>query len=185
MLHLKEFRVKLESKKKFPGRIIHYLFETTLVFMKLSELLGKLIFYFSRIVWLHQQNFHFDRNTGHYEIHLWRLRTFLIFHNFLKVVQQVLRHLVYPIFICKNPTSSHLKWKENFIKHQKVWCYWEVDCLQIILMVFMSLLRAKFVRNSHIWARTYFFFLKDSLKQISNSFNTKFWNHLKDPKSRY
>ena len=41
---------QVRIKKKFPGRIIHYLFETTLVFMKHSELLGKLIFYFSRIV---------------------------------------------------------------------------------------------------------------------------------------
>ena len=52
-------------------------------------------------------------------------------------------------------------------------------------MVFISLLRAKFVTNSHILPRIDFFFLKNTLKQIWNSFNTKFWPNLKDSKSRY
>ena len=38
----------------------------------------------------------------------------------------------------------------------------------------MTLLRAKFVKNSVIWARIYFIFLKSVLKQTRNSFNTIF-----------
>ena len=38
----------------------------------------------------------------------------------------------------------------------------------------MTLLRAKFLKNSVIWARIYFIFLKNVLKQTSNSFNTIF-----------
>ena len=39
------------------------------------------------------------------------------------------------------------------------------NCLQNFLLLFMSLLTAKFVKNSHIWARIYFIFLKNVLKQ--------------------
>ena len=39
------------------------------------------------------------------------------------------------------------------------------NCLQNFLLLFMSLLTAKSVKNSHIWARIYFIFLKNVLKQ--------------------
>ena len=38
----------------------------------------------------------------------------------------------------------------------------------------MTLLRSKFVKNSVIWARIYFIFLKNVLKQTLNSFKTIF-----------
>ena len=38
----------------------------------------------------------------------------------------------------------------------------------------MSLLPTKFIKNSHIWGKIYFIFLKNVLKQTRNSFNTKF-----------
>ena len=50
-------------------------------------------------------------------------------------------------------------------KTSKVSKYYENDCLQNFLLHFMSLLTAKFVKNSHIWARIYFNFLKNVLKQ--------------------
>ena len=40
--------------------------------------------------------------------------------------------------------------KENLVKHQKVSKYYENDCLQNFLSLFMSLLTAKFVKSSGI-----------------------------------
>ena len=37
----------------------------------------------------------------------------------------------------------------------------------------MSLLTAKFVKNSHVYARIYLIFLKNVVKQTRNTFNTK------------
>ena len=49
----------------------------------------------------------------------------------------------------------------------------------------MCLLTAKFVKNNHIYAITYFIFLKIVLKQTWNAFNTNFWPQKKDHKSSY
>ena len=49
----------------------------------------------------------------------------------------------------------------------------------------MSLLNAKFLKTCHIYARIYFAFLKNVLKQTSNYFNTKFGTQSKDRKSSY
>ena len=49
----------------------------------------------------------------------------------------------------------------------------------------MSLLPTKFVKNSHIWGKIYFIFLKNVLKQTRNSFNTKFQAKLKACSSSY
>ena len=38
----------------------------------------------------------------------------------------------------------------------------------------MSLLIAKFIKNSYIYATSYFIFLKNVLKTILNAFNTNF-----------
>ena len=78
------------------------------------------------------------------------------------------------MFITNNRPSFHLWGKENLVKHQKLSKYYENDCLQNFLLLFMSLLTAKFVKNSHIWARVYFIFLKNVLKQSCICFNTKF-----------
>ena len=48
----------------------------------------------------------------------------------------------------------------------------------------MSLLTAKFVKNSH-YGRIYFIFLKNVVKETWNAFNTKFWPHWKDWKNSY
>ena len=49
----------------------------------------------------------------------------------------------------------------------------------------MALLTAKFVKNSHIWPRIYFIFLKNVLKESWNSFNTKFQPQWKARKTSY
>ena len=43
----------------------------------------------------------------------------------------------------------------------------------------MSLLTAKFVKNSRRYARIYFIFLENDLKQTWSAFNTKLRTHLK------
>ena len=47
----------------------------------------------------------------------------------------------------------------------------------------MSLLTAPNVKNSHIYARIYFIFLKNFLKQTWKSSNTKFWPQWKHQES--
>ena len=43
--------------------------------------------------------------------------------------------------------------------------YYENGCLQNFLLLFVSLLTAAIIKNSHIYARIYFIFLKSLLKQ--------------------
>ena len=93
---------------------------------------------------------------------------------FLKMVWQLVRQLVCTMFISNNRLSFHLWRKENLVKHRKVSKYYETDCLQNFLLLFMFLLTTKFVKNSHIQARVFFIFLKNVSKQSCDSFNTKF-----------
>ena len=51
-------------------------------------------------------------------------------------------------------------WKENFLKHQKVWKYYEHDSLQNFVLLFMSLLTALIVEKSKILSGIYFVILK-------------------------
>ena len=96
-----------------------------------------------------------------------------------------MRQLVYTILISKNRTSFHLWWNENLGKLQQVSKYYGKDCLQIFLLLLMSLLKTKFVKNSHIWGKIYLTFLKNELKQTRNSFNTKFQAQWKACSSSY
>ena len=96
-----------------------------------------------------------------------------------------MRQLVYTMFISKNRPSFPLWWKQNLEKHQQVSKYYEKDCLQNFLFLFRSLLPTKFVKNSHILDKIYFIFLKNVLKQIRNSFNTKFQAQWKACSSSY
>ena len=96
-----------------------------------------------------------------------------------------MRQLVYTILISNNCPSLHLWWTENLGKLQQVSKYYEKDCLQIFLLLFMSLLPTKFVKNSHIWGKIYFISLKNVLKQTRNSFNTKFQDQWKACSSSY
>ena len=49
----------------------------------------------------------------------------------------------------------------------------------------LFLLTTNFVKNSDIYSRISFIFLKNVLNQIWNAFNTKFWHQSKDQKSNY
>ena len=66
------------------------------------------------------------------------------------VVGQAVRQLVYTKFISNSRASFHLWWKENLVKHQRVSRYYHYDCLQNLLLYFMSLLTAKCLKNSNI-----------------------------------
>ena len=68
---------------------------------------------------------------------------------------------------------------------KKVSKYYDTDCPQNFLFLFMFLIKVKLVKNSHIYGCIFFIFLKNVLKQTQNSFNTKFQHHWKDKKSSY
>ena len=55
----------------------------------------------------------------------WRLGAGL---SFCEALRQPVRQLVYAMFISNNRPSFHLWWKENLVKHRKVWKYYETDC---------------------------------------------------------
>ena len=95
----------------------------------------------------------------------------LVYHY---VARHLIRQHVNTMLISNNCPSFHLWWKENLVKHRKVSKYYETDCLQNFILLSVLLLTTKFVKNSHIWARIFFIFLKNVLKQTWNSFNTKF-----------
>ena len=64
------------------------------------------------------------------------------------------------MFITNNHASFHLQQKENLVKYQKISKYYVHYCLQTFVFLFMFLLTAPIVRNSHILAGIYFIFLK-------------------------
>ena len=96
-----------------------------------------------------------------------------------------MRILVFTLFITNNRPSFNSWLKETVVKRQEVSKYYENDCLQNFLLRFMSLLKANFVKNIHIWARIYFLLAKNLLQQNWNSFNTKFQPQSKLRKSSY
>ena len=58
-------------------------------------------------------------------------------------------------------------------------------CLQNFILLFMSLLTAPFVKNSHIFAGIYFIFRKQRARPNWKSSNTKFGSQWKDLKRSY
>ena len=89
------------------------------------------------------------------------------------------------MFISNNRPSFQLWWKENLVKLQQVSKYYENDCLQKFLLLFMSLLQIKFVKNCHLLTKIYFILLKIVLKQTWSSFNIKFDAQWKAWKTSY
>ena len=146
----------------------------TLVFMWNSVLRQKSNFCFSEDFCKYWQNFHFGRGTKRYAIILSRFDIFVIFPDFLislilscSATREATRILI-------KHASFHLSWKEILLNHQKVSKCYEHDCLQTLFLLFMSLLTAFIVKNSHILAGIYFIFLKKVLEQTWKAFNTKF-----------
>ena len=101
------------------------------------------------------------------------------------VVRQLVRQLIYTIFISNSHDSFHLWWKKNSVKNQKVSKYYDKDFLKNFLLLFMSLSTTPILKNSHFWAKSYFIFLKKVQYQTSKVFNTKFRPQWKDYTSSY
>ena len=76
--------------------------------------------------------------------------------------------------ISHNRTSFPLWLKEKLVKHQKVSKYYENDCPKKFVSLFMPLLTPRIFKNSRVYARIFFFFLKKRPKA-----NLKvFWKQL-------
>ena len=101
------------------------------------------------------------------------------------VVRQLVRQLVYTMFVRNNRASFHLRWKKNLVNHGKVPKYCETDCLQNFVLISMLLLRGKIVKNSHIKAEFFFIFLKSILKQTWNSLSAKLQTQWRDRENNY
>ena len=69
------------------------------------------------------------------------------------------------MFITNNHASFHLWCKESLLNRQKVLNYYEQDCMQNLLSLFMTLSTALILKNSHILPGIYFIFLKKFLDQ--------------------
>ena len=67
--------------------------------------------------------------------------------EFPNILRQLGNQLVYTMFVTNNWALFHLWWKEDLVKHQKVSKYYENDCLQNFLLLFMSLLTASIVKT--------------------------------------
>ena len=65
------------------------------------------------------------------------------------VFLQFLRQLSYTMFVNNNRASFHLWWKENLVKYREDSNYYENDSLQNFVLLFLSLLTAPTVKNSH------------------------------------
>ena len=73
-------------------------------------------------------------------------------------------------------SSGNLWWKENLLNHQKVTKYYEHDCLQDFLLLFMSLLTAF---DSYILAGIIFIFLKKGPRPNLKGFQYQIWTLVK------
>ena len=67
--------------------------------------------------------------TGVSFYRVWKLSWYFLISS---VVRELVRQLVYTMFIGNNRASFHLWWKENLVKHQKVLKYYENDCRHIM-----------------------------------------------------
>ena len=109
-----------------------------------------------------EPNTHFFRIQLMAYIPLLSSEIFLIFSHFLLskswVVRELMRQLVYTMFITNNHASFHLWREENLLKYQNVSKYNGHDYLQNFVLLFMSLLRVPLVKNSRILAGIYSIF---------------------------
>ena len=172
---------ELESKKyNFWCEIVHNRKSVISVFQEFSSSIKKTFILVGRL----------DTKVSFYAV--WTLSWFFLISKdpqssslVRKVVKEPVRQLVYTVFISNNHASFHLCWKKNLVKHKEISKYYKTDCLQYFLLVFTFLLTAKFVKNSHIYARMFFIVLKSVPKQTWSSVNTKYLPQLKDYKSSY
>ena len=89
------------------------------------------------------------------------------------------------MFIRNTRPSFHLWRKGNLEKHRKVSKYYETDCLQNCILLFVLLSKTKFVKNFHIQDRILFISLKNSLRQTSSYYYHKFQLQWTDRKRNF
>ena len=66
-------------------------------------------------------------------------------------------------------------WKENLLNHKKVSKYYEYDCLQNFILLFMSSLTSFIVKNSRILTGIYFIFLTKRSRPNLKGFQYQIW----------
>ena len=90
--------------------------------------------------------------------------------------------------ICKNFVCTSLlliitlrfTWSEkNLLKFQQVSKYFEPNCLQNFLLLFISLLTVLIVKNGHILAKVFFTILKKRPRPNVKGIQYQFWTSLK------
>ena len=96
-----------------------------------------------------------------------------------------MRQVVYTMFISNNLSSFQLWWQENLFKHPNMWKRYQIDCLKNFLLLIKFLLTTNFVKNSDVWPRIFFIFLKTVLNHTWNAFKAKFRHQWKNRKSIY
>ena len=82
--------------------------------------------------------------------------------------------LIYTMFIRNTRSSFHWWRQSNLVKHRKVSRYYETDCSQNFLSLFVFLWKIKILKNFHIQDRVLFICLKKSLKETSSYLYNKF-----------
>ena len=131
--------------------------------------------------------FHSGGATGLWAIVLWSFEIFLIFSNLLRsfVLMPTSQATHINQFITNNHASFHLWWNKNLLNHQTISQYDEHDCLQKFLLLFMSLLTAFIVQNSHILPGIYLIFLNSVLRPTWKALTANFGPPLKDRERIY
>ena len=132
-------------------------------------------------------NFRFGSGTKYWAKFLCSFEIFLTFPKSPEVLTRLATREVTRIYQSntKNHPSFYLRWKENVLKCQKVSKYHKRDCLQNVILFFMSLLGTLIFKNSHIFDETYIIFQKIALYQNWKAFNTKYKLQRKDRESSY
>ena len=82
-------------------------------------------------------------------------------------------------FITNNHASFHLCWTENLLNHEKVSKYYEYDCLQNFILLFIPLLTTLIVKNSLILAGIFFVFLQKRVRLSLKGFQYQIWTSVK------
>ena len=82
--------------------------------------------------------------------------------------------LVHNMFVTDIHALSHLRWKENLAKNQKVSKYHDLHFLQNFILLFISLLASPIVKIGHVLAGAKFVFLRNELDQTWKSYYIKF-----------
>ena len=160
---------EIESKQSFQRGCLTKHLRLTLVFLSNSAQRQNFNFCFQEFSSSINKTFIFQgrlaTTLSFYGIYTLSLYFSISWHPKSYLVRQLVRQLVNTIFISNNRPSFHSWWNDNLVKHWKVSEYYETDCLQNFVLLFIFLLITKFVKNSHIQFGIFFIFLKQVQKQ--------------------